>query len=237
MKKVAISFTYIAFHIEMMVSDCLLYQLLIKSIVEKLGGEEVKNRKFILIFVIIAVVYVFVSLYTITTFPKVHSDELWLKGLAQNMISSKSMWVTEPFYDLYPRVVHPFRWLYQGLVILFMYLVGTGIFSIRLLSLIGAVGCLWLMYKVSERMFEDKYLSLLTALLLGLNVLFVASSHTGRQETWILLPLLLLYYLIISKKGSSFTYSLIIIFSMGIHPNSFLLGVSAFALMALQVAM
>lgn len=54
-------------------------------------------------------IYFIWNLITLMKFPAVHSDELWLKGITDEMIRQKSFAVTEPFFDLYPRVVHPDR--------------------------------------------------------------------------------------------------------------------------------
>ncbi len=196
-----------------------------------------KNRTFSILIMILLGFYTLVNIQTLTVFPNIHSDELWLKGLTEEMVTSETFQVTEPFYNLYPRVVHPFRWLYHSIQALIYAIMGSTVFAMRFVSLIGGLLSLWIFYKLALNRFESKWAALVLSALLALNVLFIASAHTGRQESWILFFMLLNIYLIFSKKFNPFAYSIVILLSIGIHPNSFLIGLSSAALMTSQILM
>jgi hypothetical protein len=194
------------------------------------------NGKTILVIVFL-VLYAFVNIQTLTAFPNVHSDELWLKGLTEEMVTSGSFQVTEPFYNLYPRVVHPFRWLYHSIQAGIYFVLGGTVFAMRFVSLIGGLLSLVIFYKLAQNRFNCKWTALTLSALLSLNIQFIASAHTGRQETWVLFFMLLNIYLIQSKKLNPIAYGIVILLGMGIHPNSFLIGMTSAALMTSQILM
>lgn len=157
-------------------------------------------------------------------FPVVHSDEIWLKGIACEMIGQKSFAITEPFFDLYPRVIHPFRWLYN-LIIGSGLVIYDHVFIVRLVSLIASVFALIFFKKILEKLFKSPWMVLTGLLLMVLDIQFIYASHLGRQEMLILLLMLIGSYYLISHATSDVRYlALIILLSMGIHPNSFLIG-------------
>lgn len=181
---------------------------------------------------LIILLFFIINLATLMGFPTVHSDELWLKGIAEEMIDAKSFSVTEPFYDLYPRVIHPFRWLYNGVLILFLEIFSHSVAAVRLVSLVFGTLSLVVFYWILRNTFENKWFSRVGLLLLALDIQFTYSAHMGRQETFILFLLLLGYYQFHKQQGikSVLWLSAIILLGMGVHPNSFLLGVSFAAL-------
>lgn len=194
-----------------------------------------KIKRITLLMLLLLAFYTLVNIQTLTAFPNVHSDELWLKGLTEEMVESGTFQVTEPFYNLYPRVVHPFRWLYHSIQVVIYAVMGSSVFSMRFVSLIGGLLSLWIFYKLALDRFNNKWTALILSSLLALNIQFVASAHTGRQESWILFFMLLNIYLIYSKQLNPLAYSLVILLSIGIHPNSFLIGLSSAALMTSQI--
>ena len=181
---------------------------------------------------LIILLFFIINLATLMGFPSVHSDELWLKGIAEEMIDAKSFSVTEPFYDLYPRVIHPFRWLYNGVLILFLEIFAHSVAAVRLVSLIFATLSLVVFYWILRTSFENRWFSRIGLLLLALDIQFTYSAHMGRQETFILFLMLLGYYQFHRLKGvkSVLCLSSIILLGMGVHPNSFILAVSFAAL-------
>jgi len=168
-----------------------------------------------------------VNLITLMAFPTVHSDELWLKGIATEMLSQGRFDVTEPFYDLYPRVVHPFRWLYNSFLIVALKTYGPSIAAVRLIALLFGTLCIPLVYKIARRHFENPLYGLVAILLMCLDIQFVYSSHLGRQETTILFLLLFGYWLLLKDDVKHLVpkLSLLILLGMGVHPNSFIIGV------------
>ena len=105
------------------------------------------------------IAYFIANLMTIMEFPTVHSDELWLMGITDEMIEQKSFAITEPFFDLYPRVVHPFRWLYHSLEALVFNILGSSAASARILSLVASVLALIVFYKILTHVLENSSLS------------------------------------------------------------------------------
>ncbi|HSN66249.1 MAG TPA: hypothetical protein VLS94_06385 [Fusibacter sp.] len=168
-----------------------------------------------------------VNVVTLMAFPTVHSDELWLKGIAIEILDQGRFDVTEPFYDLYPRVIHPFRWLYNSLLIIALKTYGPSVVAVRLVALIFGTLCLPLVYEIARKHFESPLYGLAATFMMCLDIQFIYSSHLGRQETIILFLLLLGYWLILKDdvKYKVPKLSLLILLGMGVHPNSFILGV------------
>ncbi|HAS74133.1 MAG TPA: hypothetical protein DCS67_08325, partial [Clostridiales bacterium UBA8960] len=166
----------------------------------------------------------------------VHSDELWLKGIADEMARQKHFNITEPFFDLYPRVVHPFRWLYNIVLISAGALMGSSIFTMRFVSLVFGTLSLFQFSKIMSRRSISPWLAFGGTLLLSLDIQFIYSSHMGRQETFILFLLLsgLLMALSEPNKGTPYIYSILVLLGMGVHPNSFILGVAFSAILFYQ---
>ncbi|HSP47337.1 MAG TPA: hypothetical protein VLN47_04595 [Clostridiaceae bacterium] len=183
--------------------------------------------------------YLLVNLLTLTRFPAVHSDELWLKGLTDEMLARKTFVVTEPFYDLYPRIVHPFRWLFHTLQAFVFFLFGSTVFSIRLLSLGASAGSLLLFYSLIKTLLGERSLAFAAAAALALNIQFIYSAHFGRQEALILFLLLLSLTLCIRKNWrypllSAVLPALVILAALGTHPNAFLIALTTGAVFLVQ---
>lgn len=194
-------------------------------------------RKTVYLFILI---YLAVNLLTLTDFPFVHSDELWLRGLTDEMVLKRSFLVTEPFYDLYPRIIHPFRWFFHSLQALIFLCLGSSIFSARLLSLVSGACALFVFHLIMEEQVESKSIAVLSTMALGLNIQFLYSSRFGRQDMLVMLFLLLNYYFAIKttawKKGrAAFLMSIVLLISIGIHPNSFLIGLVTAGVLLIQV--
>lgn len=168
-----------------------------------------------------------VNLLTLMHFPVVHSDELWLRGIADEMLLQNSFSVTEPFFDLYPRVVHPFRWLYNLVLIGFFSIFGSSAFTMRLVALTFGALSLLIFDKLIEKRFSSNLYRIIGTSILALDVQFIYSSHMGRQETMILFLLLLGVRIALSEKWKQAPYAMaiLVLIGMGIHPNSFILGV------------
>lgn len=182
------------------------------------------------------IIYFIVNLLTLMDFPVIHSDELWLKGIADEIALKKSFSVTEPFFDLYPRVVHPFRWLYNSVLIGLFSLLGSSAFTMRFASLIFGTTSLILFSKILSKRFANPVMVLLGTMLLSIDIQFVYGSHMGRQETFIMCLMLLGFLLFLSNPTPTrpFAYAFIVLLAMGVHPNSFILGVTFSALIFYQ---
>ncbi|GAU78273.1 glycosyltransferase family 39 protein [Fusibacter sp. 3D3] len=174
------------------------------------------------------------NLFSLTHFPLVHSDEIWLKGLSLEVWHQKQFGVTEPFFNLYPRVAHPFRWLFNIVQLGFIGLFGNALFSVRLLSLVASTLSLLTFYKILHYEMQSKTYSITGLLLLMLNIQWLYASHFGRQEALIMLFMLLSYWFCILLKKPKLL-ALIVLIAIGIHPNSFLIGLMLFALFSYQI--
>ena len=186
-----------------------------------------KNIKYIII-----LAFFLINLAFLMDFPSIHSDELWLKGIAEQMLKEKTFNTTEPFFDLYPRTIHPFRWLYNAVIILALTLVSPNVISVRLISLVFGTLTIWVISGWLERIVKSKWLTVAGLCLLTLDIQFVYASHMGRQETFILF-LLVLGLSLVQKYAKSIRtskltgwLSCITLLGMGVHPNSFILGVT-----------
>jgi hypothetical protein len=158
-------------------------------------------------------------------FPFAHSDEAWLSGLTRNMMETKSLAVTEPFFDLKPRYPHAIKSLFHLLQMSFLRLFGYSLFSFRLLSLLSAVGCLWLFYRLALRLTGNRMLGGFCGVLLSLDIQFLYAAHFARQEILILLCMLGVYWLLLyGGKYRCFWAALLTGLSVGLHPNSFLVA-------------
>ncbi|MBS7525565.1 hypothetical protein KHM83_02600 [Fusibacter paucivorans] len=175
-------------------------------------------------------IYFLVNFMTLLRFPTVHSDELWLKGIAGAAMRAQNLWVTEPFFDLYPRVPHPFRWLYVGLQSLYLRCFGDTVFAMRLLSLtFGMLSIIAFAYFLKQLKLPYQ----LPTLALMFNISFIYALHFGRQETMIL------FFMIVALgstlTGATLWPALIVFLSIGVHPNSFLIAGAVSALMVWQI--
>ena len=187
---------------------------------------------------LIMMAYFVINLLTLLDFPVVHSDEIWLKGIADHMMTEGRFDVTEPFYDLYPRVVHPFRWLYNGILILAFSIFGNGIFTMRLLSLVCSTLMLLFMVPIIHRRFGENGTAPLALTILALNIQLVATAHTGRQEALILLLMMAGYSLYVKQSQHlPIKLAFLLVLAFGVHPNSFLIGVAFSALLFFGILM
>jgi len=178
-------------------------------------------------------IFFFVNMIFLTNFPSVHSDELWLKGIAEEMMTQGSFSITEPFYDLYPRVVHPFRWLYNLILMPALHLYNS-VFALRFISLIFATLSLLIFRKILFQTLKSNFAVVIGMLLLVLNIQFIYSAHLGRQEM-ILLAFMLAGFLYLLKPQVKIRYLVaLILLGIGIHPNSFLLGTGFAAILGFR---
>ena len=173
-------------------------------------------------------VYFFVNILTLTRYPLVHSDEVWLAGLTKTMMGQRSLLVTEPFFDLAPRAPHTLKVLFHTLQMPFMAMSGYNLFSVRLLSLMFGTAFIALILQYFNQRTENVYMSMGLATVFALNSQLVYASHFARQEILLLTVLMVCYHLYrkgdLSKKNT-WLISGIIGLSIAIHPNAFIVAV------------
>ncbi len=181
-----------------------------------------------IVFYIFILLYTFIHILFITDFPFVHSDESWLSGLSRNILSSKDLSVTEPFFNLYPRNPHAIKTLFhliQGAVI---QVFGYSLFNMRLISLAFGVLFLYFFYKTGRYLFSP-WISLLATSIFAWDIQFIYASHFARQENLLVFVFMAVFYYHVKhmnhlSKKHAIISGLVIGTSIGIHPNSFIIA-------------
>ncbi len=184
-------------------------------------------------------IYLFLSIYilfnicVVVYFPPVHSDESWLSGLTRAWLNQRSVTVTEPFFDLYPRAPHAIKILYHGAQAIVFTLFGYGIFQTRLLSLGLGIAALLVFRRLLSRVLPENHganLVNLFTVLLALDPQFIIAAHLGRQEIALILILLLATLRLFPKNGNPGGFirglgaGLWVAIGIGIHPAAFLVA-------------
>ena len=177
------------------------------------------------LFYIYLCIYTLFGLFSLTVFPRVHSDETWLGSLSYAMMNSKSLFTTEPFFDLFPRTPHTMKILFHSLQQIPIHLLGLSIFNIRLVSLVFGLLSLILLYKILLHIVEYQHGALLVTIFTSLSLPFIYASHFARQEIILVFILSLCYYLYIKEnKYNNVLIPLIIGISISLHPNAFIIA-------------
>lgn len=221
------------------------------------GGNRTGGRKQELLLAVYIFCYFLVSFSFLTAFPFVHSDESWLSGLTRNMMESGELGVTETFYDLKPRYPHAIKLVFHLLQMPMLGLFRYQIFSVRLLSLLFGCAALILFYFLLKRIFsmpgesldrclEDEGISgqlpgrefpgegscwypLAGTVLLSADIQFIYASHFARQEIILVCCIIACVLAVITKRPAA--AGLITGLSIGLHPNSFLIGAMCAAML------
>ncbi len=174
-----------------------------------------------------SIIYLLYSVFHLTTFPFVHSDEIWLLKLSQHMAESRSLFVTEPFFDIFPRIPHAVKIFFHAVQIVWFSVFGYSVLSARALTLTLALLSLLPFYKIIYRRTEDHLQSFFYCALIAINIQFIYMSHFARQEAFIFLALIAVLSIAERKQfdvPTSTIAALITGMSIAIHPNSFLIA-------------
>lgn len=180
-----------------------------------------------------AAVYIFlfslVSLTFLESFPFVHSDEGWLAGLSRAMMTEGNIGVTEPFFDAKPRYPHGIKTIFHLMQMGMIGVFGYGVKSVRLLSWIGGAGVLWMCFLGGERFLCSGKKGFLFMMMFSLDIQFLYASHFARQEILLCLIQWICIWILLSPKGFYQNKTGVMLgictgISIGLHPNSFLIG-------------
>jgi len=172
--------------------------------------------------------YFLISLSFLTEFPFVHSDESWLSGLTRNMMETGDLGVTETFYNLKPRYPHAIKIIFHLLQMPMLALFQYDVFAFRLLSLTFGCITLVLFYLLLKFIFTEIDSGrlwgypLTGTIFLSVDIQFIYASHFARQE--ILLVCCIAACMLALFKKHYLIAGLITGISIGLHPNSFLIG-------------
>lgn len=188
------------------------------------------SKRFITYFVstIFFFAYYIVNLLTLSVFPYVHSDEPWLAGLTRAYMTSKTIFVTEPFFDTFPRNPHAIKSLFHLIQSNFIRLFGYNIISVRIMSLIFGMLCLLSLYMLFYKISDHHGKALLMTAIPALNIQFIYASHFARQEILLLFVLIAAYYIYsqtdYKMHNKALLMGVIIGLSIGLHPNAFIIA-------------
>jgi len=195
------------------------------------------KRKIKIIIFTLGFLYVLFHLLTLSWFPFAHSDEAWLASLSRTMLQSGELSATEEFFHITPRYAHAIRILFHILQFPFI-LISFSLCSVRLFSLLCGIGTIIFMARLGlflEEEGETRFLFLIPALLLGIDIQFIYTSHLARQEICLLLLLVFsLDYFYRSLRQHRFRDDILLAIisglAVGIHPNSFIIALPIAAL-------
>ncbi|MCG8481712.1 MAG: glycosyltransferase family 39 protein, partial [Clostridia bacterium] len=181
-------------------------------------------------------IYIFLLLYLVlnsiflTEFPFVHSDESWLSGLSRDILEKRTFSTTESFFDLYPRNPHAIKIFFHTIQATVIHTLGYTIFNMRFISLIFGVLTLLVFYKLIHQLFHSLWLSVISVVILALDIQFIYASHFARQEIILLfifmtaITINMVHLDDLSLKHVMITGILMGI-SIGMHPNSFIIAI------------
>lgn len=180
-----------------------------------------------------AVVYItlfsLISLSFLTLFPYVHSDESWLAGLTRAMMTEKSPAATEPFFDAKPRHPHSIKILFHLLQMIPLSLFGYSAFSVRLVSWAAGAVALWFAFLAGGRLLDSEKKGLLVMAVFSADIQFLYASHFARQEILLCMVQWICLWILLNPEGfyderRGVGLGILTGLSIGLHPNSFLLG-------------
>lgn len=179
--------------------------------------------------------YFLINLIFLCDFPYVHSDESWLSGLSRNILITRDIGVTEPFFDVYDRNPHAIKLIFHLLQAVFIKLFGYHIYSFRLMSLFFSIASLYFFYQLSKTILKSENLSILATILLSFDLQYLYATHLARQEIIIVFALVFSTFLLIRgidhhHYSQDIKIGAIIGLCIGIHPNSFIIAIAIFLL-------
>ena len=148
------------------------------------------TRDFIIFCLVIAALAVVGNIFTLTSYPTIHTDEGWYANLAQNWIATGNRWTTldiGPFPDGRGQSTTLLGALPTRLAI---QLWGLSLQSIRLPSLLAGLALLGVTIAIGSLLWSW-HSGILAALVLALQPLFLLTSHLVRPEIWLALVVML----------------------------------------------
>ena len=125
-----------------------------------------------------------------------HWDEAWYADVSRTMLRTGNyftpVWNGHPFFDKPP--------LFYWVTAFSMKLFGVGEWSIRAVSAVAGVGTVLITYLLAQRLFSNRSMSLISAMVLASTIAFLFRSRTGNLDTFLTFWLTLGMYAIYTKR-------------------------------------
>ncbi len=133
--------------------------------------------------------YALFSLWSLSWYPAVHSDEVWLASLTRTMMEEGTVAATEEFFSLTQRHPHALKTLYHLIQMPFLAVQFSHL-AARLPALLAVCVGMFLFYRIVAGTTGNTWVAAATAFAFGMDPQILYISHFGRQESLILLVIL-----------------------------------------------
>jgi hypothetical protein len=203
----------------------------------------------LILLVTLTIGYLGLQIWSLSWYPFVHSDEVWLASLSRSMVNSWNLGVTEDFFVLTPRHPHGIKTLFhllQGIFVIGSWSIST----VRIISLISGI-CSLVLFALLVHLFlgpthvfsglENQrvektvnpethgtktnvrvLLVFFATFAWALDPWFFLTAGFGRQESLILLFMMASLCALLS--GRILLAGILTGISIFVHPNSFLIA-------------
>jgi hypothetical protein len=170
-------------------------------------------------------VYALLSLWSLPWFPFVHSDEVWLASLTREMVETRSVAATEPFFEVTPRHPHAIKTLYHLIQAPFL-LVSFSHLAARLPSLLAGLAIVGGVYLLLRNLGVPRGIALPVTAAAALDPAILAASHLGRQEALLAAVMVGGALAIRRARRPGVVAGVIVALAIFLHPNAFILSLA-----------
>jgi hypothetical protein len=170
-------------------------------------------------------VYALLSLWSLPWFPFVHSDEVWLASLTREMVETRSVAATEPFFEVTPRHPHAIKTLYHLIQAPFL-LVSFSHLAARLPSLLAGLAIVGGVYLLLRNLGVPRGIALPVTAAAALDPAILAASHLGRQEALLAAVMVGGALAIHRARRPGVAAGVIVALAIFLHPNAFILSLA-----------
>lgn len=162
--------------------------------------------------------YALFSLWSLSWFPFVHTDEVWLASLTRSMVSERSLAATESFFRLTPRYPHAIKTLWHLLQMPFVAVSFSHV-AARLPSAIAGLLGVAAVWGILKRLGVSSVLAAAGAAALAIDIQYLYISHLARQEAVVVGAMLAAILLIVHTRRS-WQAALVVGALTVVHPNA-----------------
>lgn len=140
------------------------------------------------------------SLGTISWYPFVHSDEVWLASLTRAMLVEGNLAATEDFFVLTPRAPHAIKTLYHIIQMPFLAVDYSAV-AARLPSAVAGLAAVAMLYGIAAVLTRRRGIAAITAVAFAVDPHLLYTSHLARQEAIILALSLAAVYAVVRRRS------------------------------------